>query len=165
MAVCGGCWWMVVVLITVHQWWWCALLSVCGGCWWMVVALVQACMWCWVLIIICGWCWWAVIVHLVAMLLTVTWHLDSQQWGARWLFTDLGGRKQPDSDDVTCHHHQMTHCCIVSTLPAFIWFVTWHCCIVVALWCAMVIVGGQQALWAVVVMGDHGDAALVGVMR
>jgi len=32
-----------------------------------------------------------VFIHLVAMLLTATWHLDSQQWGARWLFTDLGG--------------------------------------------------------------------------
>ena len=42
--------------------------------------------------------------------------------------------------------------------------VTWHCEVVVVLWCAVVIVGGQRALWVVVAMGECGDAVLVGII-
>ena len=30
--------------------------------------------------------------------------------------------------------------------------------------CAMVIVGGRQALWVVVAVGEHGDVVLVGIV-
>ena len=53
---------------------------------------------------------------------------------------------------------------IVLTSPALIWLVTWHCSVVVVLQCAMVIVGSRRALWVVVAVGEHGDAALVGII-
>jgi len=59
-----------------------------------------------------------------------TWHLDSKQWGGKVVVYSPGGQKQPDDA-----------CCIVSTLLALIWLVTWCCSIVFVLWCAAVIVG------------------------
>jgi len=53
---------------------------------------------------------------------------------------------------------------VVLTSLVLVWLVTWHCEVVVVLWCAVVIVGGRQVLWVVVAMGECGDAVLVGVV-
>ena len=41
---------------------------------------------------------------------------------------------------------------------------TWHGEVVVVLQCAVVVVGGRRALWAVVAVGECGDVVLVGVV-
>jgi len=138
----------------------CSSLLVHGGgprCCSLVVVVGPHCRLCgrWALIIVCVtalsvhrrhllWCpWWPL----------STWHLDSKQWGVEVVFYSLGWPKT--TRRCSSHHVDLASTHLVGDM----------CCeVVVVLQCAVVIVGGRRALWAVVAMGECGDVVLVGII-